>query len=98
MHNITTIISWLLTAVTVAIGIAFSALNNQEVVLHTYWHSISLSIGILVPLAMLAGALLAFLTMIPLLIRYYATVRSLRAALQRAEHSIAHNKVVAITE
>ena len=97
MHNLTPIISWLLTAATIALGLAFAALNTQEVGLNAYWTTISLSTGLLVPLSMLLGALLAYLTMLPYFIKHYTTVRALRKALQRAEQDIAHNKV-SITE
>ena len=97
MPKLTPIIPWLLTASTIAIGLAFAALNNQEVGLNAYWHTFSLSTGFLVPLSMLIGALLAYLTMLPYWIKHYTTLRALRKALRRAEQEIAHRKV-SITE
>lgn len=93
MSRLTSITSWLLTAVTIAFGLAFAALNNQEVMLNTYWYTFSLSTGFLVPLSMLVGALFAYLAMLPYWVKNYATVRALRKALQRAEQEIACRKV-----
>ncbi|MBT4885125.1 MAG: LapA family protein [Legionellales bacterium] len=93
MNLISRIFSWLLSLATIIIGIVFSTLNSHEVVLDCYFAHYNISLGILLVLTLVIGAIAAYISTIPLVIRHHAAVASLQRVLEKSKQEIAKVKV-----
>ncbi|MBT4803698.1 MAG: LapA family protein [Legionellales bacterium] len=93
MKFIPRIFSWLLSFLTITVGIVFSTLNNHEVFLNCYFISYNISLGILLVIVLFVGALLSYVSIMPKLIKNHSTVKSLQRSLDKARQEIAKVKV-----